>query len=302
MPRSTDVARHVLAAEFLLLSLAWGTAFALISVALADFTPFQVVWCRLVLGAAALVSYALVRRQPVVVAPHLLGHIGVLAMLMCVIPFSLYAHAELRVPSHMAIILNATTPLVTTVFVYATKGGADGARPKFPALATSFCGVVVIAAPWRLNTSFQDWSAVAQCLAAVCCYAGGFTYLHWCTALRGADIGSISTSLVVAGAAVMLLFTPLVARSFPQAGTAAWASVVILGTVGTGFAYLWNTRLILAWGAARASSVTYVMPCVGMVFGSLFLAETITWNGIAGTALVTLGWLMSRPARGQAVL
>jgi threonine/homoserine efflux transporter RhtA len=72
------------------------------------------------------------------------------------------------------------------------------------------------------------------------------------------------------------------------------ASMVVLGGIGTGIAYIWNTRIIRTWGATLASTVTYVTPVVGVTLGVLVLHETLHWNEPVGAALVILGILTSQ--------
>ncbi len=259
----------------------------------------QIVWCRLVLGACVLLVWGLVSGQPVLLAPRLWGHAYVLAALLCVVPFTLYALAERGVPSHVAIVLNATTPLLTALLVSLARTSRSGASPRGLGLVISFAGVAVIGAPWRLVGAPHDWVSFAACLAAACCYALGFTYLHHCAALRTASVTTISSSYVLAGAALMLAATPWLATPLPRPAPGSWLAVVVLGGAGTGIAYVWNTRLVMEWGAARASSVTFVMPCVGIPVGALLLGETVTWNGVAGMALVSAGWWIAATGRDR---
>ena len=67
------------------------------------------------------------------------------------------------------------------------------------------------------------------------------------------------------------------------------ASVLALGALGTGLAYLLNYRLIQDEGATTASTVTYLLPIVAVILGAIVLGEPITWNLFAGTAIVLAG-------------
>jgi drug/metabolite transporter (DMT)-like permease len=67
------------------------------------------------------------------------------------------------------------------------------------------------------------------------------------------------------------------------------ASLVVLGTLGTGVAYAINFRLIQDEGATNASTVTYLLPVVAVILGALFLAEAVTVNVLAGTLVVFVG-------------
>jgi drug/metabolite transporter (DMT)-like permease len=66
-------------------------------------------------------------------------------------------------------------------------------------------------------------------------------------------------------------------------------SMVALGVFGSGFAYLWNFKIMQLAGSAIASSVTYLTPLVAVIVGVIFLSEKVTWNEPVGALVVLLG-------------
>ncbi|MBA3622682.1 MAG: EamA family transporter, partial [Euzebyales bacterium] len=66
-------------------------------------------------------------------------------------------------------------------------------------------------------------------------------------------------------------------------------SVVVLGAVGTGFAYLLYYRLITEAGAMSASMVTYLIPVVSVILGVVVLSEPLGWNVFVGAGIVIVG-------------
>ena len=66
-------------------------------------------------------------------------------------------------------------------------------------------------------------------------------------------------------------------------------SMLALGIFGSGFAYLWNFKVMQLAGSAIASSVTYLTPVVAVIVGIAFAGESITWNEPAGAVVVLLG-------------
>ncbi|WP_255788918.1 DMT family transporter, partial [Mycobacteroides abscessus] len=71
-------------------------------------------------------------------------------------------------------------------------------------------------------------------------------------------------------------------------------SMLALGMLGTGLAYVWNTHIINGWGATAASSVTYLTPVIGVLLGALLLDEHIGWHEPLGGAIVIAGIVVSR--------
>ena len=66
-------------------------------------------------------------------------------------------------------------------------------------------------------------------------------------------------------------------------------AMLALGIFGSGFAYLWNFKVMQIAGSAIASSVTYLTPVVAVIVGILFLNEGVTWNEPVGAVVVLLG-------------
>lgn len=90
----------------------------------------------------------------------------------------------------------------------------------------------------------------------------------------------------------MLLASPVILAEPMRLTPAVVASIVALGVLGTGLAYVWNQNTLRAWGPTRASTVTYITPVVGVALGILVLGEQLTWNEPAGAAVVFLGILL----------
>ena len=88
--------------QFVMLALAWGASFLFIKVGLEGLSPPQVVLGRLLAGAAALAAVSLVGRRPLPRELAAWGHLAVVSVLLCVMPFLLFAWAEQHVTSGLA--------------------------------------------------------------------------------------------------------------------------------------------------------------------------------------------------------
>ncbi|MFB6669765.1 DMT family transporter, partial [Streptomyces parvus] len=95
------------------LSLIWGFSFLLIKVGTEGYAPFQVTFGRLLSGTAVLVAAMMLRRERLPRSARTWGHLTVAALLLNALPFSLFSYAELTIPSTLAGICNATSPLGT---------------------------------------------------------------------------------------------------------------------------------------------------------------------------------------------
>jgi drug/metabolite transporter (DMT)-like permease len=103
----------------------------------------------------------------------------------------------------------------------------------------------------------------------------------------------LAGSQLTAATVLLALTAPVTAREPVTLTAAVTASVLALGVLGTGIAYILNYRLIADEGATSASTVTYLLPVVAVVLGMVVLGEPIAWTLFAGTALILLGIAVS---------
>lgn len=275
-------------AQFVLLALAWGASFLFIKVGLEGLSPGQVVLARMVFGSLTLIAICAITRSPLPRRRPVWGHLLIVAVLLCVAPFLLFSWAEQHISSGLASIYNATTPLMTMVVAMLALPSEPRTRQRVIGVIVGFLGVVVLVAPW----SGLGQSSVAgqlACLAATACYGMAFTYLRRFITPLGLPAVSVACAQITLGAVIMLLLTPAIAAGPVALNWRVVASMFLLGTVGTGLAYVWNTNVVAAWGATNASTVTYLTPVVGVVLGVLVLGESVRWSEPVGAGLVIVG-------------
>jgi drug/metabolite transporter (DMT)-like permease len=166
-------------------------------------------------------------------------------------------------------------------------------RTRLAGLVFGFAGVVVVLGPWR---DVRGGGLLAQggCLLATASYGLAFVYLRRYVSPLGIAAIPTATVQVGLGALIMLLFAPLVATQPVHLSGRVVASVLALGAVGTGLAYVWNTNIVSGWAATNASTVTYLTPLVGVLLGITVLHESVSWNEPVGAVVVVLGIAISR--------
>jgi len=287
--------------QFLLLALTWGASFLFVAIALDGLSPAQVVLGRLVTGAVVLAAICLIGRHRLPPFGRVWGHLLVVSLLLCVIPFLLFAWAQQDISSGLASIYNATTPLMTMLISLIALREERPTTARTVGIAVGFLGVMVVLGPW---SGVGSGTALAQlvCLGATARYGAAFVYLRRFVSPRGYAAIPVATVQVGLGAVVMLALAPAVAVApVSLTATVVW-SVLALGALGTGLAYVWNTNVVGAWGATNASTVTYLTPVVGVALGVMILAEQVSWNEPVGAVIVILGIAITqgriRVARG----
>jgi drug/metabolite transporter (DMT)-like permease len=272
---------------FIALGFMWGSSYLFIKLAVDDFGTFTLVALRLLVGAILLWAVVLVTRQELPREPRIYGHLFVMGLVNIVIPFALITWAEQTVDSSLAAILTAPVPLfaivIAPLFLHDEPIRVNGVV----GLVVGFIGVVILTSR-DLTVGDSDLSGEVALLGAAFSYAVGAVYAR--RNMRGVHplipaVFQVSFALLVAGAIAILAERPWDAR--PDAE--AIFSILWLGVLGSGLAYLVVFRLFAAWGATRTTMVAYEIPVWGIVLGFLVLAEPIDVRLLIGTALVVGG-------------
>lgn len=280
--------------QFLLIGMAWGSSFLFMKVALDGVSFTQIVWSREILGALVLGIVMVIGRHRLPRTPVVYLHFVVIAMTNCIIPHLLFAWAEQHVSSGLAAIYNSVTPIATAILVALVFRVETLKRGQVFGIALGVVGVIIIIAPWEFADINADvWGQLA-CLAAAISYGVAFAYLRKFVSNEPVSGTTVAFMNIGTAAVIMLLFTPFLAigpvtLSFPVVG-----SLILLGGVGTGLAYIWNIAVLRAWGPTNASTVTYIIPVVAVVLGFLVLGETLSWHEPVGAVLVLAGILFTQ--------
>ena len=284
---------------FLLLALVWGSAFMWIAVAVdAGASPWVVACGRLGLGAAT-VGACLWLASPELRAGHAparlrawIGPMAVMGLLLGAIPFTLLAYGERTVSSGIAAMLMATVPLWVVAIAFAGVPGTAEERVGPAGLAgllVGFAGVALLVAG---DTGASGLAGVALILVTTVSYAAGGLYARRLAA-RGIPPLAGPLGVGVFGALACLPGAAVAVAGGEGPDLPAAGAIVALGVGCTGIAYLLYFELNRQWGAARAATVTYVIPVVGIALGVLFLGEAVGLAQIGGLGLILAGVLVA---------
>ena len=291
-------------AELLLLAALWGASFLFMRLGAAEFGPVALSALRV--GGATLVLLPLLAwyGQSAALRSHWRA-IAVVGVVNSALPFVLFGVAALAINAGLSSIFNATAPLWGALIAWAWLGDRM-ARMRVAGLAIGFAGVLWLA--WD-KASFKPGEhgvsaavAIVACLAATLCY--GFAANYAKRQLANVPPLAVATGSQLA-ATLALVLPAWVLWPAATPSVTAWSSVVGLALLCTALAYLLYFRLIAKLGAARAISVTFLLPLFGVLWGALFLGEAVTPAMGIGCAVILLGTAMTtgvlrRPVRQAA--
>jgi drug/metabolite transporter (DMT)-like permease len=152
---------------------------------------------------------------------------------------------------------------------------------------------VLIFQAWQSASGFASAGAI-ECLSAAASYAISYVYMDRYLARRGIGPVTLPACQLLAAAVMLAIALGIVGAPAPRLDLAVTASIVILGLVGTGAAYILNYQIITSEGATIASTVTYLLPVVAIVLGVAVLGEHVTLPVITGVALILAGVALTR--------
>jgi drug/metabolite transporter (DMT)-like permease len=272
------------AARLLVLSAIWGASFIFIRVLAPVLGPVLTVATRVLIGGAVLIAYCRVIGFDTGLARHWRQYL-VIGIANSTLPFMLYAFAALHLPASYSVILNAMTPLFTALLAVPLLGERLTAA-KVAGLVAGVAGVALVSGAGPVAADRWFALAVAACLGATICYAGSSIYMKK-HAAGAKPLAIAGWSQIFAGLALapFVPFAPPPASITPLVA----ANVAALAVGCSSIAYVLYYRLIADIGPTRALTMAFLMPAFGMLWGALFLSETITLPMIAGCALVIGG-------------
>jgi drug/metabolite transporter (DMT)-like permease len=267
-----------------LLAAIWGGAFIFLRVAAPALGAAWTSELRVLLGGLALLAWYRVSGVDVGLRRHARSYL-ILGAAIIALPFLLYAYAAAHAPASLLAIVNAASPMFGIAWSAAFGDERLTAR-RLAGLALGAAGVALIVGPVEARADPQFHGAVVAALAAACAY--GTTGILMKRFAAGASPRGMAAGNQLAAALVLLLLLPF--APVPAAPSAlVVGNLLALALLASGVAFVLYFRLIADVGATRALTVTYLIPLFGVLWGRLFLGETLPASALAGGALILAG-------------
>ncbi len=274
----------------LLLALIWGWSFLFIKVAVQGMTPTAIAGTRVFLGMVVVLGALRLRGLGLPRDATVWRHFAIMGFIHSAVPFTLLAWGEERTTSALASVLNASTGLFAAL-AGAVMLAERLRRPQLVGIGLGFLGVAVASGLAPSDIARSSVTGAGASVAAAACYGIGFAYAQ----------RNLSTLAPVVAAGGQLVAASLITAPFAiytsvthglELTPTRTASVVLLGMVGTGYAYLLNYRSIGELGSTQASLVTYFVVVVAVAVGVVFLDEPFEAGLAFGAVLVIVGVLL----------
>jgi len=278
---------------YLALGLVWGCSFIFIELGLVFLSPFGVTFVRCALGAITLLIFAKARKVELPKGKSIWKKLWVVAMLLNVVPGVLFAFAQQYITSALAGIINATTPLMTLIFMLLIFREEKIKREQVYGLLIGALGVMTVMGVWKELGDNQLIGVIAL-LIAVSCYGASYPYSTRNVIPLGLKPEALATGQLLMATMTLLPLFIFDGFSSNNYETKSIIAMLCLGIFGSGFAYIWNFSVTAAAGSAIGSTVTYITPVVAVIVGWLYLNEEIAWHEPVGALVVIIGALLSQ--------
>jgi drug/metabolite transporter (DMT)-like permease len=275
-----------------ILSILWGGSFFFIKIGVSVLPPLTVVLARV--GLAAVTLLVVVRIVGLSMREHCSKWLAFFGMgvLNNLIPFSLIFWAQQHIPSGLASILNATTPLFAVIAAHMLLQDEKLTGPRVAGVLAGLAGVGIMMGPDLLLGAGQTTlAAQLACLGAAVSYA--------CAGIFGRRFAGVPPLVTAAGqvSATTLMMLPLVLILdkpwlLPIPPMPVIGALVGLAMLSTALAYVIFFRILRSAGPTNLSLVTLLIPVVAILLGTVLLGETLLTQHLIGMGLIGLGLML----------
>ena len=269
-----------------LLALIWASAFFNIKIATYSYGPLTIAFLRIFFGAIPVVLLCYLKKIKIEAFSKHWYWFAAIGVINLVIPFFLIAYGVQKVQSNLAAILMASTPLSATVLAHFFTKNEKINLIKSIGILIGFSGIVFLFSDNILINENNFISALLILLGSTCYVIGGVLTLK----ISKKKNENVTGSILIWATIILLPLVSLIEQpwqSIPR--TDSLISVIYLGIVPTGVAWLLRFRILKNNGLIFQSQVSYLIPIFGTILGYIFLKELITIKVLISLIAVCIG-------------
>lgn len=272
--------------RLMMLAAIWGGSFLFMRIAANTFGPAYLIECRVGFAALSLllVSYSLKRSLPFRQYFH---HFMIIGLFNTALPFLLFAYSAQTLNASTLSVLNSTA-VIWGALIGVLWHKAPLTKRVVLGMALGIFGVTVLVGVDAIQIGTQARLPIVAAIMAAFSYGIATNYTKSAPKVAAFDNAHGNMWAAVIWILPLLPFIPM--RGAPT--EVEMVSVVALGVVCTGAAYLLYFRLVADEGATSALSVTFLIPVFGILWGALILDEPVGWSTVFGTGLVLSGTML----------
>jgi drug/metabolite transporter (DMT)-like permease len=268
----------------------WGGTFFFTGVILRELPPLTVLMLRVGLAALVLLPVLWLSGLRLPRKATIWGPFFFMGLLNSALPFFLLIWSQTEIPTGLAAILNAATPLATVIVAHFFTSDERMTGNRFAGVLVGLVGVAVMVGPAAFGGFSANLVAQLAALGAPVSYAFASVYGRRFRRL-GVPPLVIATGQLIAASVITAPVVIAIDRPWllPAPGLVTWLAVIALAALSTSLAFVIYFRLLATAGATNLVLVTFLIPVTAILLGVLVLGEQLELKHIAGMALIGLG-------------
>ena len=277
----------------ILLALIWASAFFNIKIATYSFGPITIAFLRVFFGAIPVLLLCYYKKIKIEAFSKDWYWFAMIGFINLVAPFFLIAYGVQSVQSNLAAILMSTTPLSSTVLGHFYTKNEKFNFIKTIGILIGFSGILYLFSDNILINENNFFSAILILLGSTCYVIGGVLTLK----ISKKKNENVTGSILVWAVLILIPVISIVEQPWnvsPRLDSTI--SVIYLGLVSTGIAWLLRFRILVNNGLIFQSQVSYLIPIFGTILSYIFLKELITFKVLISLIAVSVGIYFVRKA------
>ena len=269
-----------------ILALIWSSAFFNIKIATYSYGPVTIAFLRIIFGAIPVVGLCLFKKIKIEAFSKHWHWFAAIGLINLVIPFFLIAYGVQKVQSNLAAILMASTPLSATVLAHLFTENEKINFTKVLGVLIGFSGIVFLFSDNILINESNFKSALLILAGSTFYVIGGLLTIK----ISNKKNENVTASILIWATIFLIPITAYTEQPWNLTpSTESTISVIYLGVVATGLAWLLRFRILVNNGLVFQAQVAYLIPIFGIILGYIFLNELITPKVLIAVLAVIAG-------------
>ena len=282
-----------------LLALIWASAFFNIKIATYSFGPVTIALLRVFFGAIPVLILCFYKKIKVEAFSKDWYWFAIIGFINLVVPFFLISYGVKSVQSNLAAILMSTTPLSSTILGHYYTKNEKFNFTKTIGILIGFAGIVYLFSDNLLINESNFFSAILILVGSTCYVIGGVLTLK----IKEKKNENVTGSILIWAVIILIPLSFFIEKPWTyNPSIQSTISVIYLGLVSTGIAWLLRFKILVDNGLIFQSQVSYLIPIFGTILSYIFLRELITVKVLISLIAVVIGIYFVRRAGGKKVI
>ena len=270
----------------ILLAVIWGSAFFNIKIATYSYEPFTLALVRVTFASIPLILLCKIKKISIKAFSNNWKFYALIGLCNIAIPFVLIAIGTAKINSYLAAILMSTTPLSGSILAHFFIKDEKLTIPKSTGVIVGFSGILLLFFDKVIINSENFIYALITIVGSTFYCIGGLLTLR----LKKEKNENVTTSTTLWSVIFLLPFSIFIETPWNSSPSlASTLSLLYLGIVATGLAWLIRFRILTVNGLVFQTQVAYLIPIFGIIFGYFLMDEIITWRVLLSLVIILLG-------------